>query len=53
MTPAKLDAILARQLSDANKRARADFLVDTSISLAKTGRQVDDILAGLGLRHSP
>ena len=52
MTPAKLDAILARQLSDANKRARADFLVDTSISLAKTGRQVDDILAGLGLGHS-
>jgi dephospho-CoA kinase len=49
MTSAKLAAILARQMPDADKRARADFVVDTSGSFAETRAQVDSILACLGL----
>jgi dephospho-CoA kinase len=49
MTEQKLDAILARQLPDADKRARADFVVDTGTDLSTTERQVRDILACLGL----
>jgi dephospho-CoA kinase len=49
MTQEKLDQILARQLPDSEKRERADFIVDTSGSLTETRRQVDAILACLGL----
>lgn len=49
MTAAKFDQILARQLPDAAKRERADFIVDTSGSLAETRVQVAKILACLGL----
>ena len=49
MTVEKLDQILARQLPDAEKRERADFVIDTSGSLAETRAQVDAILACLGL----
>jgi dephospho-CoA kinase len=44
MTPDKLDAILARQLPDAEKRRRADFVVDTSHGLEPVRRQIRDIL---------
>ncbi len=49
MTADKLDSILARQMPDADKRARADFVIDTSGPLDATRRQVDAILACLGL----
>jgi dephospho-CoA kinase len=45
MTGEKLDAILARQLPDAEKRKRADFVVDTSHGLDPVRAQIKDILA--------
>ncbi len=47
MTPAKLDAILARQMPDAEKRRRADFVVDTGGSIEESYAQVDAIVAAL------
>jgi dephospho-CoA kinase len=47
MTEAKLDAILARQLPDAEKRGRADFVIDTGQGLEAAHQQVRDILAAL------
>jgi dephospho-CoA kinase len=44
MTPAKLDAILARQLADAEKRSRADFVVDTSRGFEAARAEVAEIL---------
>ena len=45
MTSEALDAILARQLPDAEKRKRADFVVDTSHGLDPVRAQLRDILA--------
>jgi dephospho-CoA kinase len=49
MTAAKLDSILKRQVSDAQKRRRADFVIDTGGDLSTTEAQVRDILDCLGL----
>lgn len=45
MDEARFDAILARQLPDAEKRKRADFVVDTSHGLDPVRDRIKDILA--------
>ena len=45
MTAEKLDAILARQMPDAEKRKRAHFVVDTSHGLDPVRARIKDILA--------
>jgi dephospho-CoA kinase len=47
MTPEKLEQVLARQMPDAEKRARAHFIVDTGGTLAETDAQVDNIVESL------
>jgi dephospho-CoA kinase len=47
MDEAKLDAILARQMADADKRARAHFVIDTSKGLESAREQVKAVLATL------
>ncbi len=47
MTEDKLEAILAAQMPDAEKRRRADFIVDTSLGLDPARQQVQSILATL------
>ena len=47
MTPARLESILARQMPDSEKRARADYVVDTAVSLDATRARVRAIVAEL------
>ncbi len=51
MTEAKLDAILAAQMPDEEKRGRADFVIHTGNGLQSARDQVDNILTTL--RSSP
>jgi dephospho-CoA kinase len=53
MTPAKFDAILARQLPDAAKRARADFVIPTDVTLAETRAAVAHVVAHLAACLTP
>lgn len=50
MTAQKLDAILAAQAPDAEKRAKADFVIDTGAGLDAARVRVDDIIAVLRAR---
>ncbi|HEX8046724.1 dephospho-CoA kinase [Rhizobium sp.] len=47
MTEEKFNMILSRQTPDAEKRARADYIIDTSHSIDTTREQIRDIIADL------
>jgi dephospho-CoA kinase len=47
MTPERLDAILARQTPDAQKRERADFVIDTGQGLEAARAAVAEVLAAV------
>ena len=50
MTSEKLDFILSRQVPDAVKRAKADYVIDTSVSLADTARHVERVIADIRVK---
>ncbi len=47
MTHTKLDSLLQRQLPDAEKRVKADFVVDTGGTIAETYVQIDKVVSAL------
>jgi dephospho-CoA kinase len=51
LTREKLEKLMARQLPDVEKRAHADFVVDTSGEIAEGRAQLDVILAQLEKRR--
>ncbi len=50
MTVAKFDMILARQTPDAEKRARADYVIDTGHSIETARKRVAEIVSDLKRR---
>ena len=50
MTEAKFEALLAAQMPDAGKRAKADFIIDTSRGFDDARRQVHAVLEALGAK---
>lgn len=48
MTEARFEAILARQMPDAEKRRRARFVIETGDGLEAAERQVAAVIAALG-----
>lgn len=52
MTEKKFRSILMKQMSDAEKRRRADYVIDTGVSLEETRGQVRTVVAALKERFS-
>ncbi|WP_119257950.1 dephospho-CoA kinase [Shinella zoogloeoides] len=52
MTEEKFQLILSRQMSDAEKRRRADFIIDTGRGLEAAREQVEEIIARLTERRN-
>jgi len=50
MTQEKAEALIARQIPDAEKRALADYIVDTGVPLPDTFTQIDAVLADIRSR---
>jgi dephospho-CoA kinase len=47
MTPEKFEQIVARQMPDAEKRARSDYIIETGTTLAATQARVREVIACL------
>lgn len=52
MTEERFEGLLAKQMRDAEKRRRADFLVDTSLGMEAARAKVRDIVRVLAARNS-
>jgi dephospho-CoA kinase len=52
MTEEKFQLILSRQMPDAEKRRRADFIIDTGRGLGAAREQVEEIIARLTERRN-
>jgi dephospho-CoA kinase len=51
MTEAKFAQILGLQVPDAEKRARADHVIDTGVTLDETARAVESLVAALRMKN--
>ncbi len=52
MTREMLDFMLSRQMPDAEKKKRADYVIETGQGLAHTRRMLEDALADIKKKHS-